>query len=106
MGSAHGVDAARTFTIDVTASAAKISGGRIKSGEAFAIVGGVGVPYNSGASNGAEILAVFLVNDTPVVAGAGNVVAAGMDHGRIRLSRLPSTVAANATTSGQFVFVQ
>ncbi|MFB8281896.1 potassium transporter [Nocardia colli] len=105
LGSAHGTKNARTFTIDVTASAAKISQGRIKSGEAFAIVNGLGVPYNAGGSGGTNILAVFLLTDTPVTAGAGNVVAAGLDHGRVRLSRLPSTVAADATTTGQFIFV-
>ncbi|WP_280430030.1 potassium transporter [Nocardia brasiliensis] len=105
IASKHGTDSARTFTIDVTASAGKISQGRIRSGEPFAIVGGLGVPYNAAGSAGTNVLAVFLLTDQPVTAGAGNVVAAGLDHGRIRVSRLPSPVAADATTTGQFIFV-
>ncbi|MGW6698852.1 potassium transporter [Nocardia sp. NPDC055049] len=105
LGSAHGTDAARTITINVTAAAAKIVNGYIKSGEPLAIVSGLAVPYNSGGSGGTEILAGFLLNDVPVVAGAGNAVGALQDHGRIVLSKLPSAVLATATTTGQFVFV-
>ena len=59
LGSKFGTDEARTFTINVGASSAKITNGQIKSGEAFAIVAGLGVPYNSGGSGGTEILAGF-----------------------------------------------
>lgn len=105
LGSKHGTDAARTVTIDVTAAASKIANGVIKSGEPLAIVDGLAVPYNAGGTGGAEVLAGFLLTDQPVIAGAGNVVAPLLDHGRIILSKLPSTVAADATTSGQFIFV-
>lgn len=105
LGSKFGTDEARTFTINVGASSAKITNGQIKSGEAFAIVAGLGVPYNSGGSGGTEILAGFLLTDQSVVSGAGNVVAPLLDHGRVILSKLPSTVTASATTTGQFVFV-
>lgn len=105
LGSAHGTDAGRTITINVTAAAAKIVNGYIKSGEPLAIVSGLAVPYNSGGSGGTEVLAGFLLNDVPVVTGAGNAVAALLDHGRIILSKLPSAVLATATTTGQFVFV-
>ncbi|HLT11821.1 MAG TPA: hypothetical protein VK028_13630 [Micromonosporaceae bacterium] len=105
LGSKHGTDAARTVTINVTAASAKITDGHIKSGEPLAIVDGLAVPYNSGGSDGSEVLAGFLLTDQTVTAGAGNVVAPLVDHGRIILSKLPSTVAADATTSGQFIFV-
>lgn len=105
LGSKHGTGDARTVTIDVTEAASKISEGRIKSGEPLAIVGGLAVPYDSAGDDGSEILAGFLLTDTSVAAGAGNAVAPLLDHGRVILSKLPSTVAADATTSGQFVFV-
>lgn len=105
LGSKHGTDAARTVTINVTAASAKITDGHIKSGEPLAIVDGLAVPYNSGGSDGSEVLAGFLLTDQAVAAGAGNVVTPLVDHGRIILSKLPSTVAADATTSGQFIFV-
>ena len=104
LGSKHGTGDCRTVTINVTAAAAKISNGVIKSGEPLAIVAGLAVPYASGASDGSQILAGFLLTDTAVVTGAGNTVAPLLDHGRVILSKLPSAVAANATTSGQFVF--
>lgn len=107
LGSDHGVDAARTVTINVTAAASKIASGVIKGGEALGKITATGLyaHYNSAASDGTEVLAGFLLQDTPVVTGAGNVVAPLLDHGRVVLSKLPSTVAANATTTGQFVFV-
>ncbi|NEW49340.1 potassium transporter [Nocardia cyriacigeorgica] len=105
LGSAHGTNSARTVTINITAAAAKITNGVIKSGEPLAIVSGLAVPYASGASDGSQILAGFLLTDVAVVTGAGNVVAPLLDHGRVILTKLPSAVAANATTSGQFVFV-
>lgn len=105
LGSSHGTGNARTVTVNVTAAAAKISDGRIKSGEPVAIVAGLAVPYNSGGTGGTEVLAGFLLVDVAVVAGAGNAVAPLLDHGRVILSKLPSTVLATATSSGQFVFV-
>ncbi len=105
LGSSHGTDAARTVTIDVTAAAGKITNGVIKSGEPLAIVGGLAVPYNAGGTGGTNVLAGFLLTDQPVTTGAGNVVAPLLDHGRVILSKLPSTVAADAATTGQFVFV-
>jgi hypothetical protein len=105
LGSDHGVDSARTVTINVASSSGKIANGVIKGGEALAIVSGLAVPYNSGGSGGTEILAGFLLQDTPIVTGAGNAVAPLLDHGRIILSKLPSTVTDSATTTGQFVFV-
>jgi hypothetical protein len=107
LGSKHGTDAARTVTIDVTAMSGKIANGVIKSGEALGKITATGLysAYASGGSGGVEVLAGFLLCDTPVVTGAGNVVAAMVDHGRVKLSKLPSTVTAAASTSGQFVFV-
>src|SRR5262245_58526304 len=110
LGSRHGVDNARTCTVDVSAfvSAGKVNNGYIKSGEPVkeATVGGsvLMVPYA-----GTGTLAGFLLTDVPVDPrldpATSDAVAPLLDHGRVVLSKLPSTVAANATTSGQFVFV-
>lgn len=108
LGSRRGVDTARTITIDATASSSKINNGYMKSGEPLAKSTATGkyIPYASGTSaNGANVLAGFLVADLPVIAGAGDAVGALLDFGRIVLPKLPSTVAANANTSGSFVFV-
>ena len=102
--SRHGTDVAKTATLDPTAWSDKTADGRIKSGEPFGVVSGLAVPYNSGGSGGAEVLAGFILTDTPVVAGAGNVTFPGVWHGRIKLSKLPSVVLAGAaaTSTGQF----
>lgn len=103
LGSRHGADVAKTVSGAPAAWSAKISDGRIKSGEPYAVVSGLAVPYNSGASNGAEVLAGFVFTDTPVDAARGNFAFPGVWHGRIILSKLPSTVAADAETTGQFL---
>ena len=57
----------------------------------------------SAGSGGTNVLSGFILTDTAVVSGAGNVTFPGVWHGRIILSKLPSTVAADATTTGLFV---
>ena len=104
LGSRHGADTPRSNTLDPTAWTAKTVAGVIKSGEPYAVVSGLAVPYNSGGTGGTNVLAGFILTDTPVVAGAGNVTFPGVWHGRIVLSKLPSTVTASATTSGSFVW--
>lgn len=103
LGSRHGTDVAKTQTLAPAAWSAKVSDGRIKSGEPYAVVSGLAVPYDSADDAGAEVLAGFVFTDTPVDASRGNVAFPGVWHGRIILSKLPSTVAADATQSGQFL---
>lgn len=110
LGSARGVDTARTATLDVSAfvSASKVTPGNfIKSGEPvkFATVDGRQklVPYG-----GTGTLAGFVLTPThvdPRLDGTKDAVVPLLDFGRIILANLPSTVASNATTSGSFVFV-
>lgn len=104
LGSRHGADVAKSVTLDPTAWTAKTSDGRLKSGEACAIVNGLAVPFNAAGSGGTDVLAGFLLTDQSVRTGGGNVTAPMVWHGRIILSKLPSTVtaAAAATATGQF----
>lgn len=104
LGSRHGTDVAKTATLVPAAWTAKISDGRIKSGEPFAVKSGLAVPYDSTKSDGTEVLAGFVFTDTSVDAARGNVSFPGIWTGRIRLSKLPSTVTASAKTSGLFVW--
>lgn len=103
LGSRHGTETAKTATLSPTAWTAKVSDGRIKSGEPFAVEDGLAIPYNSAGGSPDNVLVGFVLTDTPVNADAGNVTFPAVWHGRILLSNLPSTVAANATTSGLFV---
>ena len=104
LGSRHGADVGKSATLDPTAWTGKTTAGVIKSGEPFGVVAGLAVPYNSAGSGGAEKIAGFILTNLSVVAGAGNVTFPGVWHGRIVLSKLPSTVTASATTSGLFVW--
>ena len=86
---------------------AKVADGRVKSGEPFALVSGLAVPYDAtdGSGSGpAATLAGFLFTDQTVTSTRGNVTAPAIWHGRIILSKLPSTVTAAAKTSGLFVW--
>lgn len=99
IGSTHGIDSAKTVTLDPTAWAAKLtSDGVLKSGEAMAMSDGLAVPYVAGTNT----LVGFLLTDQTIRANGGNATVPCVWHGRIILSKLPSTVAANATTSGLF----
>lgn len=102
LGSRHGTDVAKTATLDPSDWSAKTTDGHIKSGEPFAIVDGLAVPYSSGGNDGSEVLAGFILTDQSVD-GSSNVTFPGVWTGRIILSKLPSSVAADATTSGLFV---
>ena len=104
LGSAHGTNSARTVTIKRSSlvKATHYPDGRLKSGTPL-VRGGDGL-YTVYAGTGT--LAGFLFTDQSVADSGGDIVAPLIDHGRIRLNRLPVTVAADATTSGQFVFVE
>ena len=108
LGSARGVDSARSATIDLSAWTSKVTAGNyIKSGEPakFATVDGKQklVPYA-----GSGTLAGFILTPThvdPRLPNTADIVVPLLDFGRIILANLPSTVASSATTSGSFVFV-
>lgn len=104
LGSRHGTDTARSATLNPTAWTGKTTNGVIKSGEPFALASGLAVPYASGASDGTEVIYGFILTDTPVVSGAGNVTFPALRRGSVILSKLPSTVAATAKTSGNFTW--
>lgn len=103
LGSRHGTETPKSATLVPSAWTAKTTAGVIKSGEAFAVVAGLAVPYNASGSGGTNVLAGFVFTDQSVTADVGNLTFPGIWHGRIILSKLPSSVAADATTSGLFV---
>lgn len=95
LASRTGADTPMSVSLDPSAWTAKTTAdGRIKSGEAFAVVSGLAVPYNSGGSGGTNVLAGFLLHDQAVRSDGGNVTCAAVWSGRVYSSKLPSTVAA------------
>ena len=104
LGSAHGIWNCRTETIDISAFTAgtHYPNGYLPSGLPLAKVAGLLVPYASGGSGGAEILAGFLFTDQ-TVDGAADFAAPLLDHGRVKTANLPvaftkPTAANDATT--------
>lgn len=107
LGSAHGIANARTERLNVSALTAgtHYPNGYVPSGLPVALVSGQLVPYVSGGAGGAEILAGFILTDTPIVSGSTESLNVPLlDHGRIKTSLLPvaftapTTVANNKTT--------
>lgn len=115
LGSKRGTNEARTVTIKRSALTKNTHypDGTLKSGFALAKITDSGkekyVPYDSTASDGKEILAGFLFTDQRLRDDStSDIVGPLLDSGRIKLAKLPATsptVAADAETSGQFVFV-
>ena len=103
LASRHGTDVAKSATLNPSAWTSKTSDGRIKSGEPFALVSNLAVPYNSAGSGGTNVLHGFILTDQSVKSDGGNVSFPALWTGRVYRSKLPSTVPADATTAGLFV---
>lgn len=102
LGSRHGVDNARTVTIDRSKLAPEtVTAGVIPAGTPLAKDGAKVAPYTVG---GGQVFVGFLLTDQSVKAGGGDIVAPLLDHGRVIVAKLPVAFTApeNATS---FVFV-
>ena len=95
LGSLHGLDSAQTVTIDPTDFAAKTKARVIPSGTPLALKAKKTVPYNAAATDDAGKLVGFLLTDQP--ADRGKVAAPMLDHGRIKIGRLPETFVVPAS---------
>lgn len=96
LGSAHGIANARTETIDISAftAATHFPNGFIPSGMPLAKVGGLMVPYDptAGKVDGAGVLAGHLFTDLKV-AGALDLSAPVLDHGRVKTPKIVAILA-------------
>lgn len=108
LGSKDGTTEARTVTLDYSSWTGKVDTGRLQGGEAIAYDTSTDkwVPYAANGSNDTNKVQGFLLNDVPVVTGAGDIVAPMLDEGRIIVKYLPSTVAVGATQTGFFRLVE
>lgn len=93
LASTHGIANCRTETVDISAfsKATHYPDGYLRSGQPVAKVGGVLVPYDATEATvtGAGILAGHLFTDQPV--GAADFAAPVLDHGRVKVARVPGT---------------
>lgn len=102
LGSRHGVENARTVTIDRTKLAAGVvTAGVVLAGTPLAKSGAKVAPYTG---DEAEEFVGFLLTDQAVKAGGGDIVAPLLDHGRVIVAKLPVAFTAPADATS-FVFV-
>jgi len=110
LGSAHGTNAIQTITIDTSGftKATHYPGGYLKSGLPLMKKGdGTYTLWAAAEEETPEnVLAGFLFTSTRVPTGGGKVGAAILEHGRVKLDKLPVTVTpeAQATASGRIIF--
>lgn len=113
LASTHGIHKNPQGRLKLSAFSAVDDEGYIKSGSPLAITG-VGtneelVPYDAAGVGEVTKLAGFLRNDIPLVAGSADTHAnvAYIDHGRVRINRLPVTfavpTAANDNTTITYI---
>lgn len=99
LGSTHGIWNGRTEKLDISAftKATHYPNGHLPSGLPVALVGGVLVPYDAteATTTAAGVLAGFLFTDQ-TTDGTTDISVPLLDHGRIRVSKLPITFAAPA----------
>ncbi|WP_324644160.1 head decoration protein [Pseudarthrobacter sp. LT1] len=92
LGSAHGINEARTETLDISTFTAgtHYPDGYIRSGQPVAKVGGVLVPYDAteGTVTGAGIIAGHVLFDQKV-SGTSDFPVPLIDHGRVKASKVP-----------------
>ena len=102
LASAHGINDARTESIDISAFTAgtHYPDGYIPSGTAVAKVGGLLVPYDGteGTVTGAGVLAGHILFDQPVV-GTQDFPAPLLDHGRVKAANVPGTFVKPAAAA-------
>lgn len=102
LGSDHGIANGRTEIVDISAFTAgtHYPNGYLPSGTPVAKVGGVLVPYDAteGTTTGAGVLAGFILTDQAVV-GTADFAAPLIDHGRVKVAKLPVSFTAPAAAA-------
>jgi hypothetical protein len=89
LGSTHGTYNARTAKLRIADYT--VTDGYIPSGTPVALVDGFAVPYDSAGTTGTEVLGGFILTDQAVYADSPDTLinVPVMDHGRVRIGRLP-----------------
>jgi len=99
LGSAHGVNATRSITLDVSkfTKSTHYPNGVIPSGTAVAKIAASG-KYGPAGEDATDDV-VFTFGSRRVADGATSILVAGLDHGRVVESRLPVPVDAAVKTA-------
>lgn len=103
LGSAHGTDATRSITLDVSAftEATHFPDGYIPSGTVLGRITATGLygPYDDAAVDGREIAAGFLFNSTKAATGGADVGAPMLEHGMVLEANLPANSGLDAAAA-------
>lgn len=110
LGSAHGTEATRTITLDVSAftEATHYPDGYIPSGTVVGRITATGLygPYSAAAADGRQNAAGFLFNSI-TIKGTADVGAPLLEHGMVIEDRLPANsgydAAAGTDMAGRIV---
>lgn len=101
LGSAHGTEATRTVTLDVSAftEATHYPDGYIPSGTVLGRITATGLygPYDDALATGQQVAAGFLFNSTKV--GAADVGAPMLEHGMVVEDNLPAESGYDAAAA-------
>lgn len=115
LGSAHGTEATRSITLDVSAftEADHYPNGYIPSGIAVGLIDASGLygPYDDAAIDGTEVLAGHLFSSVTVQPADAtvNVGAALLEHGKVVIDNLPENHGVDAAgavdVAGRIIYV-
>jgi hypothetical protein len=110
-GAAHGMDMARSITLDTSAFTAgtHFPDGYVRSGTPLARITATGLygPYNNAGAGGLETLAGFLFSPVKMSTGGADVQGALLEHGRVVEANLPIAIdsAGKTDLAGRVTFV-
>ena len=107
LGSAHGVDSARSVTLDIAKIDSDfVASGYAPSGLPLGVVTATGLygQYDGDASDGRQTLVGFLVEAVKAVTGH-KASGAILEHGVVKADRLPAEIDANgvADVAGRII---
>lgn len=106
LGSAHGTDATRTGTLDISAftPGTHFPNGYLPSGLAVALIGNTGL-YGPAGAGATDFVFLFTAQKVHPTNNAFDIVAPLLDHGRIVVAKLPIAVSGASLTNPHFIFV-
>lgn len=116
LGSKHGVDATDTITLNTAMFTATFGAqGYVPSGVALGMITAVGAtqgtygPYDNAATDGRQNMAGHLLTTRGLRGGAARIGAAILNHGKVRLSKLPTghgvDAAGQADVAGRIIYI-
>lgn len=116
LGSKHGVEATDTITLNTTMFTATFGAqGYVPSGVALGMITAVGAtqgtygPYDNAATDGRQTMVGHLMTTKSLLGGAARIGAALLNHGKVRLSKLPTghgvDAAGQADVAGRIIYI-